>query len=70
MAHYKQGDMVLVDAAVFVASPMLAQGWFTCEVLEDSDKGQTYICRVGGGSPMYVRDTNIKPLTSGKKGKE
>jgi hypothetical protein len=68
MAKFKEGDKVLVDAAVFVASPMIGQGWFTCDVLEDSNASQTYICRVGGGSPMYVSNSNIKPITSKPKG--
>ena len=61
MAEYKVGDHVLVDAGVFTASPERGRGFFECEVLEDSNPSQTYVCRVDRGSPLYVFNKDIKP---------
>ncbi|NDD55221.1 hypothetical protein EBZ39_15385 [bacterium] len=63
----KKGDVVYVDAKVFVASRVPSGVLVKCEVLEDSGPSQTYITKAtgGGGSPLYVFNNELKEAVDG-----
>lgn len=65
--RYKKGDVVLVDAGVFIASPKRGDGVVKCEVLEDSHEQQTYVVPMlpHRGSPMYVFNRDISAGRNG-----